>query len=166
MTSFTVTSLAALSFALAVPAWADEVPAAPAAVERDSADQPDAIIVTGTREASRTHFDAMAPVDVLSNQLVASSVSGDLNDRLAQLLPSFNVQRLPAADGQAFVRPATLRGLSADHTLVQVNGRRLHRSALLGSRGAQSPDLAGENTGNKRGHSSDGSTGLKRGHSC
>jgi iron complex outermembrane receptor protein len=143
MTSFTIASLAALSFALAVPAWADEVPAAPAAVELDSADQPDAIIVTGTREASRTQFDAMAPVDVLSNQLVASSVSGDLNDRLAQLLPSFNVQRLPAADGQAFVRPATLRGLSADHTLVLVNGRRLHRSALLGSRGAQSPDLAG-----------------------
>jgi len=102
----------------------------------------DTIIVTGTREASRTQFESVAPVDVLSKELVSSSVSGDLNDRMAQLLPSFNVQRLPAADGQAFVRPATLRGLSADHTLVLVNGHRYHRSALLGSRGAQAPDLA------------------------
>ena len=46
------------------------------------------------------------------------------------------------SDEQAFVRPATLRGLSADQTLVLVNGKRYHRSALLGTRGAQAPDLA------------------------
>ena len=101
------------------------------------------IVVTGTRDRSRTQFDTLAPVDVLSGAAVRSSVSGDLSDTLAQLLPSFNVQRLPAADGQAFVRPATLRGLSADQTLVLVNGKRYHRSALLGTRGAQAPDLAG-----------------------
>jgi iron complex outermembrane receptor protein len=102
----------------------------------------DAIIVTGTRDRSRTQFDTLAPVDVLSQQSIQSSVSNDLSDTLAQLLPSFNVQRLPAADGQAFVRPATLRGLSADQTLVLLNGKRYHRSALLGTRGAQAPDLA------------------------
>ncbi|MEJ8629678.1 TonB-dependent receptor [Sphingomonas sp. I4] len=79
---------------------------------------------------------------MLPEALIRSSASGDLNTALAQLLPSFNVQRLPAADGQAFVRPATLRGLSADQTLVLVNGKRYHRSALLGTRGAQAPDLA------------------------
>lgn len=100
------------------------------------------IVVTGTRDRARTQFDTLAPVDVLSKAAVASSVSGDLDDVLAQLLPSFNVQRLPAADGQAFVRPATLRGLSSDQTLVLVNGKRYHRSALLGSRGAQAADLA------------------------
>ncbi len=102
----------------------------------------DEVVVTGTRERGRTRYDALAPVDVLSEALVRSSVSSDVNDNLAQLLPSFNVQRLPAADGQAFVRPASLRGLSADQTLVLVNGKRYHRSALLGTRGAQSPDLA------------------------
>ncbi|MCI4654493.1 TonB-dependent receptor plug domain-containing protein, partial [Sphingomonas aquatilis] len=89
----------------------------------------DDIVVTGTRERGRTQFDTLAPVDVLPQALVQSSVSSDLTTVLAQLLPSFNVQRLPAADGQAFVRPATLRGLSADQTLVLVNGKRYHRSA-------------------------------------
>lgn len=141
MKKFIAVSSLAVSLALASPALADE---AAASSEVDAAEQlaSDTIIVTGTREGTRTQFDAMAPVDVLSQDLVSSSVSGDLNDRLAQLLPSFNVQRLPANDGLAFVRPATLRALSPDHTLVLVNGRRFHRSALLGSRGAQASDLA------------------------
>ena len=67
------------------------------------------VVVTGTRERGRTQFDTLAPIDVLPEALVQSSASSDLTTVLAQLLPSFNVQRLPAADGQAFVRPATLR---------------------------------------------------------
>src|SRR5690606_34994274 len=61
---------------------------------------------------------------------------------LAQLVPSYVVQRLPMADGQVFVRPATLRGLSPDQTLVLVNGKRFHRSAFLGARGSQAADMA------------------------
>ncbi|MGE4432326.1 MAG: TonB-dependent receptor plug domain-containing protein [Sphingobium sp.] len=102
----------------------------------------DTIIVTGTRDTTRTKFDALAPIDVLSSKAIDTSVSNDLSDTLAQLLPSFNVQRLTGIDGQAFVRPATLRGLSADQTLVLVNGKRYHRSAMLGTRGAQAVDLA------------------------
>ncbi len=102
----------------------------------------DAMIVTGTRGSNRTQFDTLAPVDVFSQEEIQAVESTDLSDVLAQLVPSFVVQRLPMADGQVFVRPATLRGLSPDQTLVLVNGRRMHRSALLGSRGAQGPDLS------------------------
>jgi iron complex outermembrane receptor protein len=102
----------------------------------------DAMIVTGTRGSNRTQFDTLAPVDVFSQEEIQAIESTDLSDVLAQLVPSFVVQRLPMADGQVFVRPATLRGLSPDQTLVLVNGRRFHRSALLGSRGAQGPDLS------------------------
>lgn len=99
------------------------------------------IVVTGTRELGRTQFETLSPVDVLPEASIDNVVSNDVSDVLARLLPSFNVQRLPAADGLAFVRPATLRGLSPDQTLVLVNGKRYHRSALLGGRGAQAPDL-------------------------
>jgi len=137
MKSLTACALVALQFAAPATAAAEEM--APAVA--DSAEG-EMIIVTGTRDARRTQFDTLAPIDVLSGRAIDSSVSNDLSDTLAQLLPSFNVQRLPAADGQAFVRPATLRGLSPDQTLVLVNGKRYHRSALLGTRGAQAADLA------------------------
>ncbi|WP_447727058.1 TonB-dependent receptor plug domain-containing protein [Sphingomonas koreensis] len=133
-------ALAALAFACA-PATAQTL-AVPAEAGTDAGTDDGVVVVTGTRERSRTQFDTLAPVDVLSADAVRSSVSGDLSDTIAQLLPSFNVQRLPAADGLAFVRPATLRGLSPDQTLVLLNGKRYHRSALLGTRGAQAPDLA------------------------
>ncbi|HEY0598023.1 TonB-dependent receptor plug domain-containing protein, partial [Sphingopyxis sp.] len=137
MKSLTACALVALQFAAPATAAAEEMASAAA----DSAEGA-TIIVTGTRDARRTQFDTLAPIDVLSARAIDSSVSNDLSDTLAQLLPSFNVQRLPAADGQAFVRPATLRGLSPDQTLVLVNGKRYHRSALLGTRGAQAADLA------------------------
>ena len=104
--------------------------------------QLDAMLVTGTRASNRTQFETLAPVDVFTKEDIKSVESTDLKDVLAQLVPSFVVQRLPMADGQVFVRPATLRGLSPDQTLVLVNGRRFHRSALLGNRGAQAADLA------------------------
>ena len=115
---------------------------APASAASADAAPLQSVIVTGTRGSNRTQFDTMAPVDVFTRDDIAAVESSDLNDVLAQLVPSYVVQRLPMADGQVFVRPATLRGLSPDQTLVLVNGRRFHRSALLGARGAQAPDLA------------------------
>ncbi|MBY9068493.1 TonB-dependent receptor [Hyphomonas sp. WL0036] len=109
---------------------------------QDDVSVQETVIVTGTRGAPRTTFDSLAPVDVISDQAIDLTASDEVMDTLAQLVPSFNVKRLPMADGQVFVRPASLRSLSADHTLVLVNGKRFHRSALLGSNGAQAPDLA------------------------
>jgi iron complex outermembrane recepter protein len=129
--------LALLSGAAGAPALAQTAPTTPT-----TASAQDEIIVTGTREATRTAFETLAPVDVLSSAAIDASASNEVGDALAQVVPSFNVQRLPLADGQVFVRPATLRNLSPDQTLVLLNGRRLHRSALLGARGAQAPDLA------------------------
>lgn len=102
----------------------------------------DTVIVTGTRDAKRTQFDTLTPIDVISSDAVDSSVSNELGDALARLVPSFNVQQQPSANGQQFVRPARLRGLSPDQTLVLINGKRFHRSALISVRGAQAPDLA------------------------
>lgn len=110
--------------------------------QRSNASAIESVIVTGTRRTERTVFDSSAPIDVLSLNDINNTASEDLSDVMAQLVPSYKVQRLPMADGQVFVRPATLRALSPDHTLVLINGKRRHRSALLGGNGAQSPDLA------------------------
>lgn len=102
----------------------------------------DEIVVTGNRESSRTAFTSLAPVDSFSQDTIQGTVTSQLSETLAQLAPSFIVQKLPTSDGLQFVRPATLRNLAPDQTLVLVNGKRFHRSAFLGSRGAQSADLA------------------------
>ena len=131
--------------AAATPAVAPSDAAAAAAAEPTSSEASlSGVVVTGTRRRARTRFDSSVPVDVISASDLAQTPSGDLNDRLAQSVPSFNVQRLPLADGAIFNRPATLRGLSPDQTLVLVNGKRRHRSAYIDvtAQGAQAVDLA------------------------
>ncbi|MEW5688315.1 MAG: TonB-dependent receptor [Pseudomonadota bacterium] len=122
-----ITAAMAASSALAADAAAGEV---------------DEVVVTGTREKGRTAFTSLSPVDVISQEALQASATPQLGENLAQQIPSFIVQRLPTSDGLQFIRPATLRNLSPDQTLVLLNGKRFHRSAFLGSRGAQGPDLA------------------------
>lgn len=102
------------------------------------------VIVTGTRRAERTVIDSSVPVDVVSNADLERVAAADLNNKLQATVPSYNVKRLPLADGAIFVRPASLRGLSPDQTLVLLNGKRRHRSAFVDVtfQGAQAVDLA------------------------
>ncbi|MBS0285012.1 MAG: TonB-dependent receptor plug domain-containing protein, partial [Proteobacteria bacterium] len=134
---------ASLTALTAAAAHAEDSPPAPAAAPTvDEGDTDDLIIVTGTRTQAQTQFTALSPIDVFSAKAIQSTVSSSLDGTLAQLIPSFNVKRLPSSDGLQFVRPASLNGLSPDMTLVMVNGKRFHRSAFLGSGGAQAADLA------------------------
>ncbi len=123
-----------------------ETPAArTAAVAEAAAD--DSIVVTGTRRVDRLLTESLVPVDVLDSTALKSQASPDLKTILKNLVPSFNQQRNALADGSAFVRPPTLRGLPPDQILLLVNGKRRHRSALVQvtggalARGAQGPDL-------------------------
>ncbi len=125
-----------LALAIANQAQAQQTPAQTVVTEVET------VVVTGTRRVDRTAFESAAPIDVVSQESLKAIASDEIMNKLAATTPSFNVQRLPAADGQAFVRPATLRGLSPDQTLVLVNGKRRHRSAVLGGRGQQGVDLA------------------------
>ncbi|WP_321489970.1 TonB-dependent receptor [uncultured Hyphomonas sp.] len=101
----------------------------------------DTIIVTGSR-AGLQAWESLSPVDVLDRADLAAPVSDDFADVLADIVPSFFVQRRPLSDGAVFVRPYSLRNLSADHTLILLNGKRRHRSAMLNTGGSQSPDLS------------------------
>ena len=99
------------------------------------------VVVTGTRQIGRSATESLAPIDVVPAAVIRSSASSELTDALTQAVPSFNVQRLTIGEGLAFVRPARLRGLSPDQTLVLVNGRRRHRSAFISPSGYQAADL-------------------------
>jgi iron complex outermembrane receptor protein len=116
----------------AAPALAQPAQPSPAA----SAPEPDsAIIVTGTRRSDRTVADSPVPVDVIGSEAIANSGQTETNKILNNLVPSFNFPQPSIADGTDALRPATLRGLSPDQTLVLVNGKRRHVSALLNING-------------------------------
>lgn len=102
------------------------------------------VVVTGSRRAPRTALDSAAPVDVFSATDFQDQGTADLNDLLRNLIPSFNVDTQDINDSNSLVRPATLRGLPADDTLILVNGKRRHRSAAVqfGRDGTHFPDIA------------------------
>ena len=114
------------AFAVAIPAQAQET------TEDESAQT---IIVTGTRAASRTVENSPVPVDVLTGDAITEGGQVETNKILNKLVPSFNFPQPAIADGSDALRPATLRGLGPDQTLVLVNGKRRHVSALLNING-------------------------------
>lgn len=109
------------------------------AQNQSTADQADAyedIVVTGSRAAARSRLDTISPVDVLSAETLRNQGSTELAEALATVAPSITFPRASAVDGTDSIRPATLRGLSPDQTLVLINGIRGHASALLNVNGS------------------------------
>lgn len=95
------------------------------------------VVVVGSRAAPRSAIDSAVPVDVFTAQDLeqSASMAGELSQLLHNLLPSFNFSRQSNSDTADLVRPAQLRGLSPDHTLVLVNGKRRHTTAILNTGG-------------------------------
>ena len=110
----------------------------------DSDAQLEEIVVTGARGRPRTVSDSPVPIDVFTSEDLRAVSYTDTNDILKTLVPSFNLGRQPISDGSSFIRPAELRGLPTDKTLVLVNSKRRHRSALvsIGGSGTQGPDIS------------------------
>ena len=94
------------------------------------------IVVTGTRRSNRTVADSPVPVDVVSAETLSHNGHTEINRALAAEVPSFNFPQPSIADGTDVIRPATLRGLGPDQTLVLINGKRRHISALLNINGS------------------------------
>ncbi len=99
-------------------------------------DSVDEVVVTGTRVAERTRLESLAPVDVLSVESLSTQASTELGEALANAAPSLNFPRPSITDGTDHIRPATLRGLAPDQTLVLVNSKRRHQSALVNVNGS------------------------------
>ena len=106
------------------------------------------IITLGARAKARSATDSVAPVDVINASELANQGDIDITNLLRNSVPSYYVSDQPISDAGTMVRPQGLRGMSADHTLVLVNGKRRHRSSVILwaaggiSDGAQGPDTS------------------------
>lgn len=101
----------------------------------------DVVVTTGVRGDARTVADSPAPIDVLSGEQLLHTGRAELSEALARLLPSFNFGTNQAGVNSV-VRPVSNRGLGPAYTLVLVNGKRRHNSALLTNGGG---DTSGVN---------------------
>lgn len=120
--------------------------AAGSAVAQDDAAEEviEELVVTGTPGRSRSVMDSPVAIDVFGSDDIQDISFVDTQNIVQNLVPSFNVNRAPIADGASFIRQANLRGLPADKTLILVNSKRRHRAALvtIGGNGSQGPDIA------------------------
>lgn len=88
-------------------------------------------VVLGTRRADRTVVESPVPIDVVPAQELRQSGFTETNQMIQMVVPSFNFPRPSIADGTDALRPATIRGLGPDQTLVLINGKRRHTTALV-----------------------------------
>ncbi len=118
------------------------------AQEDASEDVVDEIVITGSRRQGRSPTDLPVPVDIIGAEQLINQGPSNISELLRTAIPSFNVSEQPISGTGTSVRPANLRGLSPDHVLILMNGKRRHRSAdiptfgtalMIGSQGA---DLA------------------------
>lgn len=92
-------------------------------------------VATGSRFNDRTVTQSPVPIDVLGREELKQGGYTETSQMLQALVPSFNFPRTTIGDGTDHIRPATLRGLAPDQTLVLINGKRRHTSSLVNVNG-------------------------------
>ncbi|HYO46181.1 MAG TPA: TonB-dependent receptor [Gemmatimonadota bacterium] len=88
-------------------------------------------VFIGSRALHSAAEELAVPVDVFTAEDIRTQGTPETSAILEGLSPSVNFPRQSVTDATDIVRPFTLRGLSPDHTLVLVNGKRRHRTALV-----------------------------------
>lgn len=120
------------------------------AAEEETADlsNVEKIAVVGSRAAPRSMGDSPVPIDIIGADEIKKSGNSDMLEILKGTVPSLNVHSNPISDAASLVRPANLRGLPADSTLILLNGKRRHRSSVIAflgggiNDGAHGPDIS------------------------
>ena len=126
----------------------------PVATAAQEAEPPEEVVelgelqVVGSRVAGRSAQDSLVPVDIIQGEDLQTYGIRDMDSLLSASVPSYNVNQQPISDAATLVRPANLRGLPSDSTLVLVNGKRRHRASVITflgggvSDGSQAPDVS------------------------
>ncbi|MEM9618051.1 MAG: TonB-dependent receptor [Pseudomonadota bacterium] len=118
-------SVSALTLAATAPVAAQDTAEAPQ--YRDEI----IVIGVGSRGRARSAVESPVAIDAVNADDVLSTGATETGRVLQQLIPSFNFSSSSVSDGTDSLRPATLRGLGPDQTLVLINGKRRHKSALI-----------------------------------
>ncbi|OCQ23351.1 ligand-gated channel protein [Pseudoalteromonas luteoviolacea] len=101
------------------------------------------ISVLGSKVSNRTATESTSPIDILDTEQLNKGGFTELGQSLQSIAPSFNFSRTQVSDGSDLFRPATLRGLQPDQTLVLINGKRRHTQAIFGLSGTVGAGAAG-----------------------
>ncbi len=125
-----ISVLLASAAMMPLPATAQAIVAGPATATAPAVGSDD-IVVLGTRRTDRTVTDSASPVDIISAAELQTQPSANVIDVLKDIVPSFFVGQNTISDASTFVRAPSLRGLPADEVLVQLDGKRFNRSALV-----------------------------------
>lgn len=138
MRNISILLIGTAAAAIATPSFAQTTPEEAAQTAEASipptgagADVRDEIVVTGTRRLDRTVTTSASPIDVISATELTNQPTANVLDTIKNIVPSFFVGQNSISDASTFVRAPSLRGLPADEMLVQINGKRFNRSALV-----------------------------------
>ena len=115
-----------------------QTPPPPAAHDtpKEETVQLEKFVSIGSRFNDRTVIDSPVPIDVISGGDLRQSGYTELGQALSVLVPAIDFPRPANTDGTDSIRPAALRGLGPDQTLVLLNGKRYHSSALVNLNGS------------------------------
>ncbi|MBT6036768.1 MAG: TonB-dependent receptor [Kordiimonadaceae bacterium] len=111
------------------------------AVAQQQGQEDDTITVIGSRVKGRTALDSNVPVDVIQADELAATPSLNMKDAIAAVSPSYVVNRNAIGDGNSLIRTSSLRGLNNGEILTLLNGKRMHRNAVIHTAGWQSADV-------------------------
>ncbi|TBV04190.1 TonB-dependent receptor plug domain-containing protein [Stutzerimonas kirkiae] len=88
------------------------------------------VISTGNRSNTLTVADSPSPIDIISGEQIRKTGKASLREALGRIVPSFSAPAQAGGGTSSSVRPVSIRGLSGDHLLVLVNGKRRHNTAV------------------------------------
>ncbi|SIO26988.1 iron complex outermembrane recepter protein [Paraburkholderia phenazinium] len=91
--------------------------------------QQDTVVVTGTRTSTKAS-QSLTPVDVISGAQLQATGQSNLRDALVKLSSSITRETY-AGDTAQLTDALSLHGLTPDHVLVLVNGKRRHTTANI-----------------------------------
>ena len=98
----------------------------------------DTVTVVGSRVKGRTALDSNVPVDVIQATELQNTPSLNMKDAIAAVSPSYVVNRNAIGDGNSLIRTSSLRGLNNGEILTLLNGKRMHRNAVIHTAGSVS----------------------------